>query len=117
MSVFLSYARDDKSKIRKVIRELKSKGIVTPYDAIIDPPEIVDVGANWSGDVREAIARASKFVVVWSAAAGASGWVNYETGMADALGKAILVAVPKGAAARIPANLRERQVIELDSIQ
>jgi hypothetical protein len=54
--------------------------------------------------------------VVWSGAAGASGWVNYEAGMADALDKPITVVVPKGEVARVPGNLGETKIIELDGI-
>src|SRR4051794_25067620 len=107
---------DDKTKIRKVLDKLNARGILSPHDVWFDSSAIV-AGSNWRKQIREAIESASKFVVVWSDAADKSDWVNYETGMAEALGKPILVVVPKGEMARIPENLKETQVIELEEVE
>jgi TIR domain len=117
MSVFLSYASDDKPRIRKVLDQLKARGILSPHDKVVDTPAILVPGSSWRGQVREAIENASKFVVLWSDAAHTSDWVNYETGMAEALGKPILVVVPKGETPRVSENLKETQVIEIEEIK
>jgi len=116
MSVFLSYAFGDKAKIQKVLDKLNARGILSSDDVWLDNSAIV-AGSDWRGQIREAIENASKFVVIWSDAADTSDWVNYETGMAEALGKPILVVVPKGETARIPGNLKETQVIELEEVE
>ena len=81
------------------------------------PPHRWSLAPACAGMLREAIENASKFVVVWSDAAYTSEWVNYETGMAEALGKPILVVVPKGETSRVPGNLKETQVIEIEEIK
>jgi len=117
MSVFVSYALDDKSRIPKVLDQLKAKGVLLPREKVIATSTIAVAGSAWRGQIREAIENASVFVVVWSDAAHTSDWVNYETGMAEALGKLILVAVYKGETSRIPENLKETQVVEIDEIE
>lgn len=114
MSIFLSYAIDDKPRIGQVLAELKSRGIVEAHDDVVVDSEVFAVGSDWRRQVRKAIEGASKFVVIWSVAAGKSEWVNYETGMAEALGKPILIVVPKGEASRLPSNLKDIQAIELE---
>jgi TIR domain len=139
MTVFLSYASGDKPSIRKLIAQLKAKGIIEPQDEVLDTLSAITVpgsslrgalsealehmtkaevarhlGEGWRGQIREAIENSSKFVVVWSDAAGTSDWVNYETGMAEALGKPILVVIPKGGTSRLPWNLKENQVVEVE---
>jgi hypothetical protein len=116
MSVFLSYASRDKKKIKKVIDKLSERGVLSPHEAWVDSSAIV-VGSSWREQIREAIENASKFVVVWSNEADTSDWVNYETGMAEALDKPILVIVPKRGTSRIPGNLKETQIIEIDEIK
>jgi hypothetical protein len=117
MSVFVSYAFDDKLKIRKVLDRLKEKGILSPHDEVVDSSAAMVPGSSLRRMLREAIESASKFVVVWSDEADTSDWVNYETGMAEALGKPILVVVPKGKASRVPGNLKDTQVIEIEEIK
>ena len=114
MSVFISYAVHDKPYVERVIRELKSRKMVGENEMIIDTSKITHAGDNVREKVRRAIETASKVVVVWSGAAAGSNWVNYEAGMADALDRPILVVLPKGAAAQLPSNLRDRQVLELE---
>ncbi len=116
MSVFLSYAFHDKTKIQKVLDKLTARGILSPHEVWVDSSEIV-AGSSWRGQIRDAIENSSKFVVVWNNEADTSDWVNYETGMAEALGKPILVVVPMGETSRIPRNLKETEVIEIDEIK
>jgi hypothetical protein len=117
MDFFLSYAYDDKSRISNVVKELKSKGIVEAHDKITETSEIFVPGVSVRGQVRKAIEAASKFVVVWSVAGGKSDWVNYEIGMAEALGKPILVIVPKGEISQLPNSLKHSQIIELENVR
>lgn len=113
MSVFISYAIGDKSRIKKVIRKLMSQGIVDEGEKVTDISDI-DPGSSVRLQVRSAIEAASKVVVVWSDTGSGSDWVNYEAGMAEALGKPIFVVVPKGQGGRLPHNFADTQIIELD---
>jgi hypothetical protein len=117
MSVFISYAQDDKSRIRKVIGELRSRGIVKEGDEITYAPEIFVPGSSIRGQVRKAIEASSKVVLVWSGAGAESDWVNYEAGMAEALGKPIVVVIPKGGMPRIPSNLDGIEILELENVR
>jgi hypothetical protein len=115
MSVFISYAMRDKSRLKKIIGELKLRGIAEDGDKIIYAPDIIVPGESWSGQIRKAIEAASKFVVVWSGAGSESDSVNYETGMAEALGKPIFVVIPKEETSRIPRELENIQILELEN--
>ena len=117
MNVFLSYASRDAKKLQKVLDQLISRGILSSQDKVIDTSAIAVPGSSMRGQVREAIENASKFVVVLNDTALTSEWVNYETGMADALGKPILVFVPKGETSRVPRNLKETEIIEMEEIK
>ena len=115
MSVFISYAMENEPRIAKVIGQLKSKGIVTKNDKIIHASDIFVTGSSIRATVRKAIKDASKVIVVWSGAATDSDWVNYEAGMAEAFGKPIFMVVPKRETLRLPRNLENVQIVELET--
>jgi hypothetical protein len=114
MNVFLSYAANDKYRVEKVMRELKSRGVVSANDTVTENSEISAPGSSLRGAVRKAIEASSKVVVFWSAAGGKSDWVNYEIGMADALGKPILIVASKGEISSLPNTLQGNEIIELE---
>jgi predicted dinucleotide-utilizing enzyme len=116
MSVFLSYAMTDKSRIKKVIGELKVRGILNENEKIIHASDVFVEGSSVRAQMREAIEAASKVVIIWSGAGAESDWVNYETGLAEALGKPIFLAVPKREAGSLPRKLENTQVIELENV-
>jgi hypothetical protein len=117
MSVFLSYAMNDKSWIKKVIGELKLRGIVKQDEKIIHASDVFVEGSSVRAQMRKAIEAASKVVIVWSGAGAESDWVNYETGMAEALGKPIFIVVPKQEASSVPRELENIQVVELENVR
>lgn len=117
MSVFISYSMHDKQKLARVVGELRSRGVVGENDQLVYAPDVFVPGSSMRGQVRDAIAAASKVVVVWSDAGAGSDWVNYETGMAEALGKPIYIVIPKGAASRVPAGIEHLQVLEVDNVR
>jgi hypothetical protein len=112
-SVFLSYAIGDKPRMGRVLKELRTRGLLGARDEIVHPTQVTVPGSSIRGVLRNAIQSASKVVLVWSGAGSASQWVNYEAGMAEALGKPIIVVVAKGQASSVPANLKDVQVIEV----
>jgi hypothetical protein len=111
-SVFISYASSDKSRINSVIEELKSKGVIAEDDKIVYTTDVFSSESGIREKVRKAIAAASKVVVVWSEEGADSEWVNYETGMAEALEKPIFMVVRKGEISRLPSNLDDVQIFE-----
>ena len=105
--VFISYAYKDRKHLKKVRKALESSGIEVSIPVI--------PGSSIRGALRSAIESASRVVVVWTEAAANSSYVNYEAGMAEALGKSIIVVVPETSAPELPLNLRDVQVMKLKS--
>jgi hypothetical protein len=58
---------------------------------IFDPHKSVKAGDDARAIIRDQMMSASKVVVIVSPDTANSHWVNYEVGMASALGKAIVV--------------------------
>lgn len=113
-TVFISYSIKDKPRLERVIGELKYRGILGDQVDIIDDRHDLDMGSDWSDQLRKAIEDSSKVIVIWSGASAASPWVNYEAGMADALGKPMVFVIPKGERAQLPTALMHNQIIEVE---
>jgi CheY-like chemotaxis protein len=95
--IFMSYAHQDRRYAKIVERALRQQGILVTDDVIfLDPHEHLKAGADFRKEIRAQITAATKVVVVATANAESSEWVNYEVGMADALGKPIVVVGRKG---------------------
>ena len=95
--IFLSYAYQDRDLVQSVEEALREHKIVTAEDVIIvDPQKNVHAGENIRELIKDAISSASKVVIIASNDSAASQWVNYEAGMATALGKPIVVIGRKG---------------------
>lgn len=114
--VFLSYAAQDRAFARAIESRLGD------LLAASDPIDVVDVQASLpeGGDARRAIRSAMNesdaVVIVESPDVERSPWVNYEAGMADALGKPVVFVGRKGSGKsvvrqRFPESTR---FIELD---
>ncbi len=112
--VFISYATQDKPRLGKVIGELKRRGILEEQDKIIDNSEVFLAGSTVRDNLRKTIQDADKVIIWWSDASAMSDWVNYEAGMAYALGKPTVFVVSKGGRTRLPRSLMEDQVVEID---
>lgn len=90
-TVFLSYAPEDhdfaetiKPKLGKFLNTSEGLNVV---DGLSD----IKHGQDVRKVLRTQIDAASTVVIVASSAADASHWVNYEAGLADALGKNVVV--------------------------
>jgi hypothetical protein len=91
-TIFLSYAREDRGLVGAVRRALRKHGIVTGNDVVImDPHEKLKGGLNARKLIKDQMSLASKVVIIGSENSANSVWVNYEAGMAAALGKPIVV--------------------------
>lgn len=95
--IFLSYARQDRGLVGAVRRALRKHGIVTGNNVVImDPHHKLKAGSNVRKMIKDQISSASKVVIIGSDNSANSVWVNYEAGMAAALGKPIVVVGKKG---------------------
>lgn len=90
--IFLSYAHKDRAVVDKVKRHLREQVLSTVSDLVfLDPQSEIQSGDNIREIIRSQMMAASKVVIVTSANSAQSQWVNYEAGMASALGKPVLV--------------------------
>lgn len=95
--IFLSYAHQDRDLVQAVVEALRKHKIVTAEHVIaVDPEKDIHPGENVREWIKGAISSASKVVIIASDNSAASQWVNYEAGMATALGKPIVVVGRKG---------------------
>jgi hypothetical protein len=115
-TIFLSYAQKDSLDIRKVLSELRSKGFIEDNDQILDTSKVMVPGSSIRGLLREAVKASSKVIVLWSREGAESEFVNYEIAMAEALGKPIVVVVPKGQKSKMPGQLTENVVLEIEGV-
>ena len=91
--VFLSYTSQDhelaelfKSRIVELLPQ-ENKETVDIFDARTD----LVVGMDVRRSIKVAIEAASTIVIISSESADASPWVNYEIGLADAMGKDLVI--------------------------
>lgn len=96
--VFLSYASQDhalaesfKARIAEHLPQ-NDKEALDVFDVRTD----VAVGEDIRKSIKAAIEEASTVVIISSESADASPWVNYEVGLADAMGKNLVVIGKKG---------------------
>jgi putative ribosome biogenesis GTPase RsgA len=90
--IFLSYAQQDREIVERIKSYLREHGVVTTPDVeIFDPQRAIQAGDNFREVIKSEITAASKVVIITSPNSAQSQWVNYEAGMASALGKPIIV--------------------------
>lgn len=96
-TVFISYADQDRAFAQALMPRLKEllPAQTQPLD-VVDVQSRVSAGGDVRKAVKEAIDEAGTVVIVSSPAADGSQWVNYEAGLADALGKDIVIVGRKG---------------------
>lgn len=82
--IFISYARDDKSKVLPILKFLQSNGCRIWYDMGIK------VGENWSNILADKIAGCTQFIVFSSENSTVSKWTKREIHQADECDKPIL---------------------------
>lgn len=113
MDVFLSYASQDKPRAADLWQKLVQRGLFKSDEvpATFEPKP----GADIRGALKDALRQSSSIVVLWSSDAARSPWVNYEMGLADALGIPILAVKIDGDAQPIPAELSGVEMVDLAS--
>ncbi|MGH8565891.1 MAG: toll/interleukin-1 receptor domain-containing protein [Gammaproteobacteria bacterium] len=112
--VFVSYASQDRGRVQKVLKALRSRGLFDdPSTVTIDASSVMIPGSSIRGALRKAIESANNVIVLWTPQAARSEWVNYELGMATAFGKPITLVMSDEAAPDVPPNLGDMQVVKL----
>ncbi len=111
--VYLSYAKADAHTIPRVLKQLESMGLVSSSDEITTDSDLQPGHASLRDGVRRQIQSASKVVILWSPSSVSSQWVNYELGLADAFGKAIIPVVRQRDLGTLPIQLQEVQAVVL----
>jgi hypothetical protein len=113
-TIFLSYAHQDREHVGKALEELSRKGVLSGQkELMIDLRQDIKSRSYIKSTIRERIKSTGKVILLWSEAGAKSQWVNWELGMADALGKSIIVVVLDKSAPNLPENLSDVQVIKL----
>lgn len=112
--IFLSYAMPDKEKVPLLVEKLqRHQSQAEEQIVIVDPVSELSGGEDFRQQIRQNIQDSDEVAVVWTTASAASGLVNYEAGMADALGKPIIIVVSDENAPELPGNLQGAQVFRL----
>lgn len=112
--VFISYAIQDKQLAEKAKEELEVRGYL-PTDTVFFDAHEVSIGEDIRERLKTEMEASASVVLVMSEMAGSSQWVNYEAGLADALGKKILIVGAKGAGkSQFLERLSEFQHVELE---
>ena len=103
--LFISYAWKDKKKVRRLATELRSAGIEIWLDESDTRP-----GDQISTEVSRALKWSDMLILVWSAAACASQWVEQEWGAANSSHKKIVPCLLDET--RLPALLADRVYVD-----
>lgn len=112
-SIFVSYADRDRVLVDHALQYLRQRGLLTPVDQVVIDRDTFTAGADLRKATRQAIDGADIVLVVWTPTAATSKWVNYELGMADALGKDVIAVALRGHAADLPPGLHAKHVLEM----
>ena len=115
--IFLSYAHQDQAIAARVEDHLRKHGLVTTADVeILDPQTGIQAGGDIREMIKAQIMAASRVVIITSPSSAQSQWVNYEIGMASALGKPIVAIVPRHnrGTTDFLTNLGDVRTIEID---
>lgn len=109
-SVFISYSRRDADLANSVAGALRNLG----YDAL-DPGRDLKPGGDWRKAIQGAIRRSDAVILVASPHTLDSSWSPYEIGMAEALGKTVVVLLPNThSVSELPSGIASSPIVELD---
>jgi TolB-like protein len=103
-SVFLSYAREDAAKAKTLARAMEAAGHSVWWDNHIRG------GAEFAGEIEQALDGADAVVVLWSEASVASSWVRDEATEGRESGRLVPVQLDDS---RPPIGFRQLQTVDL----
>ncbi len=102
--VFLSYASQDRERVRALVERLEEHGWSVWWDRHIPP------GMTWPQVIEQALADTRAMVVVWTAASVTSKWVQIETAEGEALGALVPLSFDR---VKLPLQFRLLQSADL----
>jgi TIR domain/Nucleoside 2-deoxyribosyltransferase len=109
-SLFISYSRRDADLANSVADALERLG----FNAL-DPGRELQPGDDWRKAIQTAIKRSDAVVLVASPQSSASSWSHYEVGIAEGLGKTVMVLLPNThSVTELPADIASNPIVELD---
>ena len=103
MDIFLSYARDNEAKAKALAGVLEAAGHQVWWDRHIHG------GTEYAAEIEQALEKAQAIIVLWSKAAGASGWVRDEAAEGRDSGRLVPVLLDK---TRQPIGFRQIQAVD-----
>jgi hypothetical protein len=110
--IFISYSRQDRDKIPEALAILREQALRGEEDLVlVDSSTEFEAGDDIRSTIRQNIEKTDLVVVLWTESSATSSWVNYEAGMADALGKKIIVLQLDENPPELPINLKDMQVV------
>ena len=112
-NIFLSYSKQDEGKLAAIVQNLRQQGLYEDNQLPSIQHEI-SPGEDFRKEIKRSISEADTVVIIWTPASANSSWVNYEAGMADALGKRIIVVRPDQNSPNLPANLNSAGIKVVD---
>jgi nucleoside 2-deoxyribosyltransferase len=110
-SVFISYSSSDTEMAARVQSALENLGL-----KVVNPARELWAGADWRNQLQSAIKRSDAMIALASAPQSlSSSWTSYEVGMAEALGKRVILLLPdKYPVTELPADFASTQVVDFD---
>lgn len=111
--VFISYSHKELPGVDTIVTRLRRQGVLKENDEVLGTTEFGNRHTELRQTVRRQIESASHVVLIWDSETAKSQWVNYEIGLADALGKPIVAVTTGKKNVPVPAMLSNLQVINL----
>jgi nucleoside 2-deoxyribosyltransferase len=110
-SVFISHGQRDAALAERVGTALERLGLEA-----VDPARALRAGQSRRATIQSAIKRADAMIMLISSPQSlSSSWMSYEAGVAEALGKHVMLLLPnKYPVTELPAEFASTQIVELD---
>ncbi len=110
-SVFMSYPNRDAKLAERVASALKHLG----FDAL-DPTRKLRPGESWRKAIQSAIKRSDAVIMVASTPHTlSSSWMGYEAGIAEVLGKRVMLLLPnKYPVTELPEDFASTPIVDID---
>jgi len=110
-SVFISYGQRDAELAGRFEAALKHLGL----DAF-NPARETQPGADWRKSIQSAIKRSDAVIMLaLTPRYLSSSWMSYEAGIAEALGKRVMLLLPnRYSVTELPADFASTQIVEFD---
>jgi TolB-like protein/Tfp pilus assembly protein PilF len=104
ITVFLSYASEDRAQARRLASALASSGYTVWWDAMIEG------GATFTSSIAEALDKADAIIVLWSRSSVDSDWVRDEASQGRERHRLVPLTIDR---TKAPLGFRQYQVIDL----